>query len=137
MIIEILFLASQFQCGANADLASFKVFTNNGKEIRLGEKTKVMVESIEDLQFGYEVIADGDCALRGVPGISVSYGEELPTNQGVYQQPSLQTLIEQNVTDEYKSLVLFEVGTTNTESSAFDLQDLVLVVDTNPTIYAD
>ena len=137
MLIEILFLASQFQCGSDADLASFKVYTNNGQEIRLGEKTLVSVDSVEDLQFGYEAIENGSCSLEGIPGISVSYGEELPTNQGVYQQPSLQTLIQENVTDEYLSLVLFEVGTTNINSSAYDLQDIVLLVNTNPTLYAD
>ena len=136
-LIEIAFIASQFQCSSDAELASFKVYTNGGQEIRLGEKTLVAVESIEDLQFGYEAIANGDCSLVGIPGISVSYGEELPANQGVYQQPSLQSLIQENVTNEYLSLVLFEVGTSDTESAAFDLQDLVLLVNTNPTLYAD
>ena len=137
MLVEILFLASAFQCGSGAEMASFKVHTNHGQEITLGEKTYVEVDSVEDIQLGYSVIANGSCALEGIPGISVSYGEELPANQGVYQQPSLQTLIQENVTGEYLSLILFELGTTNTESSAYDLQDIVLLVNTNPTIYTD
>ena len=137
MIVEILFLASQFQCGSDAAQAQFEIYANNEVPIAIGEKTYVSVDSIEDLQFGYTVISDGDCALSSVAPIGISYGETLPANQGVYQQPSLTSLISDHVTQPYLSLVLYELGTTYVDSSAYDLQDIVILVNTQPTIFAD
>ena len=137
MLVEIIFLASAFQCGSSAPQTQFEIYTNNNVALEVGESTYVSVDSIEDLQFGYSVISDGDCALHNIVPISIGYDESLPTNEGVYQQPSLLSIIEENVTNEYLSLVLYELGTTNTESSSYDLQDIVILVNTNPEPYAD
>ena len=137
MLVEIIFIASAFQCGGSAPQAQFEVYANNDVALEVGEKTYVHVESIEDLQFGYSVISDGDCALHNIPGIIVNYGDVLPDNIGAFDQPSLIQIIDENVTNEYLSVVLWELGTTNTESSAYDLQDIVIQINTNPTPFAD
>ena len=131
MLVEIFFVASAFQCGGSAPQAQFQLHTNNGIVLNAGERAYVSVESIEDLQFGYSVVSNGSCVIPNVPGISVSYGASLPTNEPAYQQPSLLDLVATHVTDAYLSLVLFEVGTLDSGSSFYDLQDLVVQVDTN------
>ena len=137
MLVEILFIASAFQCGADAVQAEFQLHVTGGETLLVGDKTYVHVESLEDLQFGYSVLSDGDCAIENVPGIAVEYDTVLPTNVGAFEQPSLLDIIAEHVTEPYLSLVLWEVGTTDAGSSAYDLQDLVVKLNTNPTIYAD
>ena len=144
MLIEILFLTSQFQCGSEAAQATFKARIND-KPIYVGETVRLNVENLQDLYFEYEQLETFEdepiCALpfntEGVVPILIQYGEQLPTNDGIYNQPSLQTLIQEQVTNEYLNLVLYEVGTTDTNSSAYDLQDLVFVINTNVAPYAD
>ena len=131
MLVEIIFVASAFQCGGSAPQAQFQLHTNNGIVLNVGESAYVSVETLDELQFGYSVVSDGSCVIPNLPGIAVEYGTTLPTNEPAYQQPSLLDLITTHVTDEYLSLVLFEVGTTNTGSSVYDLQDLVVRVDAN------
>ena len=137
MLVEVLFLASAFQCGSGAPQATFQLHTTGGHTLNVGEKAYVSVETLDDLQFGYTVVSDGDCALEGIPGIHIEYGAALPSNDGIYDQPSLLDIISTHVTEPYLSLVLFEVGTTDDGSSAYDLQDIVVKINTNPTIYAD
>ena len=55
---------------------------------------------------------------------------------GESEQDSIQQMLD-NLND-YEELFLVELGTTNYESFAYDLQDVVLVINNNPTIpYAD
>ena len=58
--------------------------------------------------------------------------DELPNLAGFDQQDSVSTLL--GSLNEYQELFLVELGTTNTASSAFDLQDVTLRVDNNPTV---
>ena len=55
---------------------------------------------------------------------------------GESEQDSIQQMLD-NLND-YEELFLVELETTNYESFAYDLQDVVLVINNNPTIpYAD
>lgn len=133
-MIELLFLASEFQCGSSAPQAVFEVVVNDEHRLRVGQS--IRVEELYTVEV--EGVDSASCAI--LPGIAetVWYGETVPSVSGAYNQQSLQTIVNENLTDEFEFLRLLELGTTNPDSSYFDLQDIVLVVDTDPEIiYAD
>lgn len=62
----------------------------------------------------------------------------VPNIPGVYDQQSIQTML--NGLNDYEELFLVELGTTNKTSAAFDLQDVVFIVNNNPSaskVFAD
>ena len=56
--------------------------------------------------------------------------DPVPNLPGAYSQTSIQDMV--NNLDSYEELYLVELGTTDTSSSYYDLQDVVLVVDNDP-----
>jgi hypothetical protein len=58
--------------------------------------------------------------------------DPVPNVPGVYDQQSIQQMLDG--LNDYEELFLVELGTTNKKSSAFDLQDVVLLVNNNPQV---
>lgn len=58
----------------------------------------------------------------------------VPTLSGAYDQQSISQMLAG--LNSYEELYLVELWTSNTTSSAYDLQDVVLVVDNNPSSLA-
>ncbi len=62
--------------------------------------------------------------------------DPVPDMPGAYEQDSIRQMLDN--LNEYEELFLVELGTTDSGSFAYDLQDVVLVINHNPTIpYAD
>lgn len=134
MLVEILFLAQQFQCGAGAELATFAV-TVNEQRIEVGEVAYVQVDDLNDIYINdIDQITGGNCTLplEDSTFMWLDYENEVPNVGGYDNQLSLQDLLDEEVgLDTQYHLVVSEVGTTNMESSAADFQDVVLKLDTN------
>ncbi len=142
-MIELLYLASQIQCGANSPLLNIKVDVYQNQQLvktmLKNDRVLLPVDSVSELTFRYGIVNNTtQCNLATPTQQALSPKDNLPSMAGVYQQDSIQTLL--NGLDDYEELFLVELGTTNQQSAAFDMQDVVLKVDNNPTIgtlYAD
>lgn len=142
-MIELLYLASQIQCGANSSLLNIQVDVyRQGESIAtmlLDERVLIPVSSVNDLTFEYSVVDnDSSCSLASPGERILGSNDAVPNIPGVYEQESIQTMLDG--LNDYEELLLVELGTTDTQSAAFDLQDVVIRVDNNPTIsnlYAD
>ena len=136
-MIELIYLASQFQCGANSSLINVQVDVYQNQEIvrtmDLQEKVLLPVNSVEDLSFQYNFI-NATCSPDTPTEIVLGSEDLVPNLPGVYEQQSIQQLL--NGLNSYEELFLVELGTTDQSSSAFDLQDVVLLVNNNP-VFAD
>ena len=139
-MIEVLFLISQFQCGESAPQATFQVeIVEKGQSYTLKEGETTLINGINDFsevdELIYHKVADASCALDTPPDDNfelLKYESPLPTLPAAYNQKSLEDIKNNHLTDEYYQVQLLELGTTNTESKVFDLQDIVLRIDTDP-----
>ena len=134
ILVEVTFLASQFQCGAGADLADFRIQVQE-QTLHLGESVVIAVESIDDIYINeITQISNGNCALAIEDSASLwlDYENEVPTLPGYDNQLSLQDLLDTHVgLDTEYHLWTLEIGTTDLESPAADYQDIVLKFDSN------
>ena len=136
-MIELLYFASQIQCGANAEMLNIQVDVYHNEEriqtLSKNEKALLPVNSINELEFQYTITNENPgCSLYDPSHVVLAPGDALPTQDGVFEQESVQT-IHENL-DEYEELLLVELGTTDKTSAAFDLQDVVIKVNNNPTV---
>ncbi len=139
-MIELLYFASQIQCGAAGDFLNVKVdvYQNQAlvKTMTVNERVLLPVNSVKDLTFRYSVINNTtNCGLATPSETVLGSRDTVPNVPGVYAQNSIQTML--NGLNDYEELFLVELGTTNKTSTAFDLQDVVLKVNNNPVIYPD
>jgi coenzyme F420-reducing hydrogenase gamma subunit len=135
-MIELSFIFSAFQCGSAAPQAQFQVtVTENNIEYVINQGDTVQIPGVNEVadldNISYSVVANGSCAISTPVYELAQYGQVLPQVSGAYNQTSLQDFYNQYVTEQYKELLLIELGTTNTSSSVYDLQDIVLKVTTN------
>lgn len=134
-MIEILYLASQIQCGAGNPLIDVKVdiYQNQAlvKTVSLNEKVLLPVNSVGELTFQYNFVG-ASCTPAIPTEMLLGSQDPVPNIPGVYEQQSIQQMLDGLNT--YEELFLVELGTTDQNSTAFDLQDVVLVVNNNPTI---
>jgi hypothetical protein len=136
-MIELLYFASQIQCGAGGSLLNIQVDVYQQQQLvktmNVNEKALIPVNSVDELNFKYKIINNNTrCSLQTPSEMPLKPGDLLPTMAGVYEQDSVQTLL--NGLNNYEELFLVELGTTNRSSAAFDLQDVVFKVDNDPTI---
>lgn len=136
-MIEFLYFASQIQCGAGGDFLNIKVDIYHNQElietVAVNEKVLLPVNSINDVTLKYGVVNNTtNCGLSIPSQLVLSPNDAVPNVAGVYQQQSIQDML--NGLKEYEELFLVELGTDNKSSSAFDLQDVVGIVNNNPTI---
>jgi hypothetical protein len=142
-MIELLYFASQIQCGAGGDFLNIKVdiYQNQAlvKTMMVEERVLLPVNSVNDLTFRYSVVNNTTrCSLATPSEQLLAPTDQVPNIPGVYDQQSIQTML--NGLNDYEELFLVELGTTNKTSTAFDLQDVVFIVNNNPsvsTIFAD
>ena len=139
-MIELLYLASQIQCGAGAGLMDVQVDVYHQQELiqtmNLNDKALIDVASVNDLDFEYKAVGDNaTCSLSSPTEKTLASNGTLPGMAGVYNQDSVQTLLSD--LNNYEELFLVELGTTSSSSAAFDLQDVVFKVDNNPTPVAN
>lgn len=144
--LELHYRDSAFQCGANTTQADIKIEVRDRNNTLLttmskGEKYLTTdIDSVGDLSFVYKVynlscITSG--SSRAVQDwMLLGNDDTVPDIDGFSDQASIQQMLVG--LDSYEELFLVELGTDDTTSSAYDLQDVILVVDNNPTrLFAD
>jgi hypothetical protein len=134
-MIELIYLASQIQCGANSPLINVQVDVYQNQELvqtmHLEDKVLIPVNSVQELSFKYKFI-NATCSPATPTQMVLGPQDPVPNVPGVYDQQSIQQML--NGLNDYEELFLVELGTTNKNSSAFDLQDVVLLVNNNPSV---
>ncbi len=137
-MIELLYLASQIQCGSNGSPinVSVDIYHNSQlvKTISVEERVLLPVDSVRDLTFKYSFI-NSSCRPSTPTEIVLAPNDLVPDLPGAYEQQSIQEILDG--LNDYEELFLVELGTTNTESSAYDLQDVMMIVNNNPVVFAD
>ncbi|MEM7758935.1 MAG: hypothetical protein AAF298_12535 [Cyanobacteria bacterium P01_A01_bin.40] len=137
-MIELLYFASQIQCGAGGEFLDIQVNVYQNQELVetmvVEDRVLLPVDSVSDLTFEYSVINnDTSCSSLAAPSeLVLAPDDELPNLAGFDQQDSVISLL--SGLNEYQELFLVELGTTDTASSAFDMQDVTLRIDNNPVI---
>lgn len=139
--LELYYRDSAFQCDLDPTQADIKVKVydiNNNllTTMSKGDRyTNSEVDSVSDLSFSYEVY-NLDCFIHGASVAAegtmlLGANDTVPSIDGFSGQDSItQMLVGLN---SYEELHLVELGTSDTNSSAYDLQDVVLLVDNNPS----
>ncbi len=135
-MIELLYFASQIQCYANSDFLDIQMDVYQGQELvqtmLVSDKILLEVDSIEDLTFEYKAINNPACGLSLPSEVVLAPQDTVPNIPGVYGQNSIQEML--NGLNEYEELFLVELGTEDQTSAAYDLQDVVVIVNNNPTV---
>lgn len=137
-MIELLYFASQIQCGVGGEFLNIKVDVYQNQELVktmiVEDRVLLPVDSIDDLTFEYSIINNTtECtSLANPTELVLSPDDALPNIPGFDNQNSISSILDG--LNEYQELFLVELGTTNTESSAYDLQDFMAIVDNNPNI---
>jgi hypothetical protein len=136
-MIELLYFASQIQCGAGGSFLNIQVDVYHQQQLvktmNVNEKALIPVNSVEDLKFQYKIINNTTkCRLQTPTEMVLAPNSTVPSMAGFAKQDSVQTLL--NGLNNYEELFLVELGTTNRSSTAFDMQDVVFKVDNDPTI---
>jgi hypothetical protein len=134
-MIELIYLASQIQCGANSPLINVQVEVYQNQELiqtmHLEDKVLLPVNSVQELNFKYKFL-NATCSPATPTEMVLGSEDPVPNVPGVYDQQSIQQMLDG--LNDYEELFLVELGTTNKKSSAFDLQDVVLLVNNNPQV---
>ena len=135
-MIELLYFASQIQCGVGGDFLNIEINVYQNQELvatmMVDDRVLLPVDSVNNLSFEYSIINNTtECTSLAIPTeLILAPGDELPDLEGFDQQSSVATIL--SGLDQYQELFLVELGTTDTESAAFDLQDVLMKVDNNP-----
>ncbi|MDJ0569579.1 MAG: hypothetical protein QNJ53_11090 [Pleurocapsa sp. MO_192.B19] len=140
-MIELLYFASQIQCGAGGEFLNIKVDVYQNQELietmLVDDRVLLPVDSVKDLTFKYSALNNNtNCSLATPSEQVLAPDDQVPNIPGVYEQQSIQAMLDD--LNDYEELLLVELGTTNQASAAFDIQDVVVKVNNNPTIvFAD
>jgi hypothetical protein len=135
-MIELLYLASEFQCGANAPQAVIlaDVYYNGtlvADNLATGEKVLLPDFNSDNIDIQY-TMTYANCAVDSPISMLLKKTDPVPNLPAAYSQTSLQDLL--NGLESYEDLFLLELGTHNTNSSVYDLQDVVFIVNNNPVL---
>ena len=90
-----------------------------------------MVPDFAGVELDYEA-ATGSCGFSANENLLLGQDDTVPNLAGAYNQQSINSLLAN--LNEYEQLLLVELGTANSNSFAYDLQDVVIVVDSDPSI---
>ncbi len=135
-MIELLYFASQIQCGVGGDFLNIKIDVYQNQELvetmMVDDRVLLPVDSVNNLSFEYSIVNNTtECTSLATPTeLILAPGDELPDLEGFDQQSSVATIL--SGLDQYQELFLVELGTTDTASAAFDIQDAIFIVDNNP-----
>ena len=132
--IELTYSASQIQCGANAPrmVIGVDVYHNGelvAEDMRVNDS--VLVPDLAGVTMDYYVVGEG-CGLAAATERHVSKYSDVPNLAGYDAQDSISDIL--SGLESYEDLYLVELGTTNTNSSAYDLQDVVFIVNNEPDL---
>lgn len=144
--LELHYRDSAFQCGSDATQADIKVdvYDPNNNLLTTMSKgdryTSTAFDSISDLSLVYKVYnlscIDNGSLVAAEDTMLLGANDTVPNIEGFSDQASIEEMLVG--LNSYEELHLTELGTSDTSSSAYDLQDVVMVVDNNPTlVYAD
>lgn len=138
--LELHYRDSAFQCGSNPTQADIKVNVydkSNKLLITMSKGDKYRIDSLDsanDLKFTYNIynltcLDNG--SLRSIRDSALLDSDDpIPNINGFSGQSSIADMLVD--LDSYEELYLVELGTSDTSSSAYDLQDVVFVVDNHP-----
>ncbi len=133
--IQLTYFASQIQCGEESSLINVSVDVLQNEQLvqtlSLNDTTYLSIDSFDDLTFEYNFI-DAECSPTTPTETTLAPEDTVPDLPGAYEQDSIQEML--NSIKKYEELFLVELGTTDTTSSAFDLQDVVMVINHQPYI---
>ncbi|MGB5632791.1 MAG: hypothetical protein WBM44_14920 [Waterburya sp.] len=135
-MIELLYFASQIQCGAGGDFLNVKIDVYQNQELvetmMVDDRVLLPVDSVNNLSFEYSIINNTtECTNLATPTeLILAPGDELPNLDGFDQQSPVASIL--SGLDQYQELFLVELGTTDTANAAFDMQDGILIIDNNP-----
>ncbi len=135
-MIELLYFASQIQCGAGGDFLNVKIDVYQNQELvetmMVDDRVLLPVDSVNNLSFEYSIINNTtECTSLATPTeLILAPGDELPNLDGFDQQSSVVTIL--SGLNQYQELFLVELGTTDTANAAFDMQDGIMIIDNNP-----
>lgn len=137
--IKLTYFASQIQCDADSSLIDVQVEVYHNQELlqtlSLNDSILVGINSLEELTFQYNFVGS-QCSPTTPTTMLLGTQDPVPNLPGAYAQDSIQQMLDN--LDDYEELFLVELGTTDLNSSAYDLQDVVLVINNNPSsVYAD
>ncbi len=137
--IELTYFASQIQCNGDSELINVEVDVYRNQEfvqtLSVKDTLYLPINSFAELTFQYNFV-DSECSPKTPTEMVLVPQDPVPDLPGAYEQDSIQQMLDN--LNEYEELFLVELGTTDSESFAYDLQDVVLVINNNPTIpYAD
>lgn len=138
-MIELLYFASQIQCGVGGEFLDIQVDVYQNQELVetmvVDDRILLPVNSINDLTLEYSVINNTtECHNLATPSeLILAPNDELPNLSGFDQQDSVVTLLSN--LNQFQELFLVELGTEDITSSAYDLQDVTLILDKNPLNY--
>ncbi len=131
-MIELTYQASQYQCHAGASQSTILVDVyHNGELVKdgLAVGESVMVPDFNGVELDYQA-ATGSCGFSANESLLLGKNDSIPNLSGAYEQEAIASLVAG--LQDYEDLYLVELGTTDTSSFAYDLQDVVMVVNNNP-----
>ena len=140
--LELHYRDSAFQCGSNSTQADIKVRVydrDNNLLTTMSKEDKyrsTSFDSISDFRFRYEIYdlscVDSRYLYRASGTELLDSQDTLPDLAGFSGQTSVQQMLSN--LNSYEELYLVELGTNDRTSSAYDLQDVILVVNNNPVL---
>lgn len=121
-MIELLFIAENFQCGADAPLAQFEIIFDDGgapvnNTLRVGQS--VIVDNLYNVTI--QPIANAECMDITIDTLRVDENN-IPDLPGLYNQPNVAEYL--NDLKGAEEIYLYEFGSVNG-----DYQDVVIRVD--------
>ncbi|MDJ0899397.1 MAG: hypothetical protein QNJ55_11355 [Xenococcus sp. MO_188.B8] len=132
--IELTYFASQIQCGAGSSLINVQVDVYRNQQfvntLSLNDSLYLPINSFDELTFQYN-FTNAECSPTTPTEMVLAPEDTVPNLPGAYDQDSIQQMLDG--LNEYEELFLVELGTTNPDSSAYDLQDVVMIINNNPT----
>ena len=132
--IRLTYSASQIQCSADSSLINVQVHVYRNqqffKTLSLNDSLYLPINSFNDLSFEYDFKDTEECTPKTPTEMVLAPEDPVPNLPGAYDQDSIQQMLKK--LNEYEELFLVELGTTNPDSSAYDLQDVVMIIDNDP-----
>jgi hypothetical protein len=133
-MIELMYIISDFQCGSDAPMAIISAdIYRNGVLVKenFNKGDKVLLPDMNGVTFTYS-LQHGGCEVSSPPTVTLGKNDSIPSMSGAYNQTSLQNHL--NGLQSYEELYLVELGTHDTSSSAYDLQDVVFKINSDPNL---
>ena len=140
--LELSYYNSAFQCGEDTTQANIKVRVYDQNDNLLTTMSKgdrylsTSIDSVDELRFAYEIYnlscVNSSYVYNSFSAELLDSEDTIPNLLGFDSQAYVAEML--STLESYEELYLVELGTSNTASPAYDLQDVVLVVDNNPLL---